>query len=116
MVVDLVRGRWFLSTLLLWTAFAANLAAFYAIQSWLPTIVGSLGAPSRVVIASTVLTTIGGILAAIIIGPAMDKINPSALSALSISAVRPLSPHWGGSSAAAAPGRFSELHSWRERA
>ncbi|UOT01498.1 MFS transporter [Rhodococcus opacus] len=76
MVVDLVRGRWFLSTLLLWTAFAANLAAFYAIQSWLPTIVGSLGAPSRVVIASTVLTTIGGILAAIIIGPAMDKTNP----------------------------------------
>ena len=47
-----------------------------SIQSWVPTIVGLLGAPSRVVIASTVLTTIGGILAAIIIGPAMDKTNP----------------------------------------
>ncbi|MFC9841309.1 MFS transporter [Rhodococcus sp. NPDC127530] len=75
-VLDLVRGRWFLNTLLLWLAFVANLAAFYAIQSWLPTIVGSLGESSRVVIASTVLTTVGGIVAAIFIGPAMDRTSP----------------------------------------
>ncbi|MBV6761958.1 MULTISPECIES: MFS transporter [Rhodococcus] len=75
-VLDLVRGRWFLNTLLLWLAFGANLAAFYAIQSWLPTIVGSLGQSSRVVIACTVLTTVGGIAAAMFIGPAMDRISP----------------------------------------
>ncbi|MFV9460036.1 MFS transporter [Rhodococcus sp. NM-2] len=74
--LDLVRGRWFLNTVLLWLAFGANLATFYAIQSWLPTIVGSLGESSRVVIASTVLTTIGGIVAALLIGPAMDRTSP----------------------------------------
>lgn len=75
-VLDLVRGRWLLSTLLLWLAFGANLAAFYTIQSWLPTIVGSLGESSRVVIACTVLTTVGGIAAAMFIGPTMDRTNP----------------------------------------
>ncbi|MFC9556784.1 MFS transporter [Rhodococcus sp. NPDC056960] len=75
-VLDLLRGRWLLNTLLLWIAFGANLAAFYAIQSWLPTIVGSLGESSRVVIATTVLTTVGGIAAAVLIGPAMDRISP----------------------------------------
>ena len=42
----------------------------------LPTIVGFLGESSRVVIASTVLTTIGGIAAALLIGPAMDRTSP----------------------------------------
>lgn len=59
-------ARWHCSTRCPWDQF----------KSWVPTIVGLLGAPSRVIIASTVLTTIGGILAAIIIGPAMDKTNP----------------------------------------
>ncbi|MDH6287023.1 hypothetical protein ACNJ7E_32675 [Rhodococcus sp. NM-2] len=59
-------ARWHCSTRCPWDQF----------KSWVPTIVGLLGAPSRVVIASTGLTTIGGILAAIIIGPAVDKTNP----------------------------------------
>ncbi|MDQ1057403.1 AAHS family 4-hydroxybenzoate transporter-like MFS transporter [Arthrobacter globiformis] len=75
-VAELFRRKWLISTILLWLAFVANLAAFYSIQSWLPTIVGSLGRAPEIVIAATVLTTIGGIVAAAAIGPAMDRINP----------------------------------------
>jgi AAHS family 4-hydroxybenzoate transporter-like MFS transporter len=75
-VAELFRSKWLISTILLWLAFVANLAAFYSIQSWLPTIVGSLGRAPEIVIAATVLTTIGGIIAAAAIGPAMDRISP----------------------------------------
>ncbi|MDQ1594098.1 MAG: hypothetical protein QOH40_654 [Arthrobacter pascens] len=75
-VAELFRSKWLISTILLWLAFVANLAAFYSIQSWLPTIVGSLGRAPEIVIAATVLTTIGGIVAAAAIGPAMDRISP----------------------------------------
>ena len=76
LVVELLRRRWIASTLLLWVAFIANLAAFYSIQSWLPSIVGSLGQPQPVIIGATILTTIGGIIAATVIGPSMDRISP----------------------------------------
>lgn len=75
-VAELFRRKWLISTILLWLAFIANLAAFYSIQSWLPTIIGSLGRAPEIVIAATVLTTIGGIVAAAAIGPAMDRISP----------------------------------------
>nr|GLK33622.1 MFS transporter [Rhodococcus wratislaviensis] len=71
----LVRGQWLVPTVLLWIAFMTNLAAFYAIQSWLPTIVSSQGHSPSLAIAATVLTTIGGVAAATVIGPAMDRIN-----------------------------------------
>jgi AAHS family 4-hydroxybenzoate transporter-like MFS transporter len=38
--------------------------------------VGSLGQDPSVIIAATVLTSVGGIVAATIIGPSMDRINP----------------------------------------
>lgn len=76
MVVELLRRRWIASTLLLWVAFIANLAAFYSIQSWLPSIIGADGRDQPVVIGATILTTIGGIVAATVIGPAMDRISP----------------------------------------
>jgi AAHS family 4-hydroxybenzoate transporter-like MFS transporter len=76
MVIELLRRRWIASTLLLWVAFIANLAAFYSIQSWMPSVVGSLGQAPTVIIAATVLTTVGGIVAATVIGPWMDKISP----------------------------------------
>jgi AAHS family 4-hydroxybenzoate transporter-like MFS transporter len=74
--IELLRRRWLASTLLLWVAFIANLATFYSIQSWMPSIVGSLGQDPSVIIAATVLTSVGGIVAATIIGPSMDRINP----------------------------------------
>jgi len=76
MVVELLRRRWLASTLLLWVAFIANLAAFYSIQSWMPSIVGSFGQEPSVIIGATVLTSVGGIVAATAIGPIMDRFNP----------------------------------------
>ncbi|MCZ4519431.1 MFS transporter [Rhodococcus ruber] len=75
-VFTVVRGRWLPNTLLLWAAFIGNLAVFYAVQSWLPTIISNLGGSSTVMITSTVLTTIGGVVAALFIGPMMDRYNP----------------------------------------
>jgi AAHS family 4-hydroxybenzoate transporter-like MFS transporter len=76
MVIELLRRRRLASTLLLWVAFIANLATFYSIQSWMPSIVGSFGQEPSVIIAATVLTSVGGIVAATIIGPSMDRIDP----------------------------------------
>jgi AAHS family 4-hydroxybenzoate transporter-like MFS transporter len=62
-------------TLTLWLVFGLNLAEFYAFQSWLPTILTNLGHPLNIVALATSLTTIGGIVAAFVIGPAMDRLG-----------------------------------------
>jgi AAHS family 4-hydroxybenzoate transporter-like MFS transporter len=72
-LVRLFERRWLLGTLLLWLVFAINLAEFYALQSWLPTILEDLGHPTSTVVTATTLTTVGGIAAALITGPAMDR-------------------------------------------
>jgi AAHS family 4-hydroxybenzoate transporter-like MFS transporter len=63
-------------TLLLWLVFFINLAVFYFMQSWLPTILTGLNYPLETVVWLTALPTIGGILAAFVVGPAMDRIGP----------------------------------------
>ncbi len=67
-------GRTF-GTIVLWLVFGLNLAEFYALQSWLPTILTNLHYPLSTVALATSLTTIGGIVAAFAIGPAMDKLG-----------------------------------------
>lgn len=69
------EGRIF-ATLILWLAFFINLAEFYALQSWLPTLLGGLGYPLPTVALATSLTTVGGIVIALVIGPAMDRLGP----------------------------------------
>jgi AAHS family 4-hydroxybenzoate transporter-like MFS transporter len=64
-----------LGTVLLWLVFAINLAEFYALQSWLPTILTGMDHDMSVVVAATTLTTVGGIAAAFVTGPAMDRIG-----------------------------------------
>ncbi|WP_214366163.1 MFS transporter [Pseudonocardia sp. H11422] len=64
-----------LGTLLLWFIFAINLAEFYALQSWLPTIMTGLDYDMSTVVTATTLTTVGGIAAAFITGPAMDRLG-----------------------------------------
>jgi AAHS family 4-hydroxybenzoate transporter-like MFS transporter len=64
-----------LGTLLLWMVFVVNLGEFYALQSWLPTILAGLKYPPSVVVAATTLTTVGGIVAAFITGPCMDRLG-----------------------------------------
>jgi AAHS family 4-hydroxybenzoate transporter-like MFS transporter len=63
-------------TLLLWLVFFLNLAAFYFMQSWLPTILGGLNYPMQTVVWMTSLSTVGGIAAAFVVGPSMDRIGP----------------------------------------
>src|SRR5260221_10893723 len=65
-----------LGTLVLWLVFSLNLAEFYALQSWLPTILTNLGDSLNTVALATSLTEIGGIVAAFVIGPAMDRLGP----------------------------------------
>lgn len=63
-------------TLLLWLVFFINLAVFYFMQSWLPTILTGLKYPMETVVWLTALPTTGGIVAAFVVGPAMDRIGP----------------------------------------
>jgi AAHS family 4-hydroxybenzoate transporter-like MFS transporter len=62
-------------TLLLWFVFALNLGEFYALQTWLPTILTDHYYSLTTVATATSLTTTGGIIAAFIVGPAMDRVG-----------------------------------------
>ena len=62
-------------TALLWFVFIINLAEFYALQSWLPTVLTRLDYAIADVALVTSLTTTGGIVAAFVVGPAMDRIG-----------------------------------------
>ena len=72
-VLDLVRDGRVVVTLLLWIVFAINLSAFYLLQSWLPTLLTGLHRPIDEVATATSLSTVGGIAAAFVVGPAMDS-------------------------------------------
>lgn len=74
-VRHLLTREWILGTLLLWLVFAINLGEFYALQSWLPTMMTDLGYPLSTVVTATTLTTVGGIVVALILGPAMDRLG-----------------------------------------
>ena len=63
-------------TVVLWIVFFLNLGEFYALQSWLPTILTNLHYPLTSVALATTLTTVGGIVIAVVIGPAMDMLGP----------------------------------------
>lgn len=63
-------------TLVIWIVFTLNLAEFYALQSWLPSMLTSAGHSLSTVALATSMTTVGGIIAAFAIGPAMDRIGP----------------------------------------
>ncbi|WKN55386.1 MFS transporter [Rhodococcus opacus] len=64
-----------LGTLLLWLVFVINLGEFYALQSWLPSIMTSLDYDMGTVVTATTLTTVGGIAAAFVTGPCMDRLG-----------------------------------------
>ncbi|MDP1051208.1 aromatic acid/H+ symport family MFS transporter, partial [Klebsiella quasipneumoniae] len=64
-----------MGTVLLWLVFAINLGEFYALQSWLPSIMTGLNYPMSTVVMATTLTTVGGIAAAFITGPSMDRLG-----------------------------------------
>jgi len=72
---QVVQGDRRLGTLLLWLVFAINLGAFYLLQSWLPTLLTELHRGLDLVTAATALSTTGGIVAAFVVGPAMDRLG-----------------------------------------
>lgn len=69
-----ISGRG-LGTLIIWGVFMLNLAEFYGLQSWLPTVLGNAGYSLNTVALATSMTTVGGIVAAFAIGPAMDRLG-----------------------------------------
>jgi MFS transporter, AAHS family, 4-hydroxybenzoate transporter len=75
-VASLFQSGRAIGTIVLWFAFLLNLGLFYALQSWLPSILGNLGFDLATVALATSLTTVGGIIAAFAIGPAMDRLGP----------------------------------------
>jgi AAHS family 4-hydroxybenzoate transporter-like MFS transporter len=74
-VLGLLRDGRAAVTLLLWAVFTINLSAFYLLQSWLPTLLTGLHRPIGEVAAATSLSTVGGIAAAFVVGPAMDRLG-----------------------------------------
>ena len=62
-----------IGTLLIWITFFIDLGVFYALQSWLPTILTNSGYSIGNVATVTGLTTTGGILAVFVVGPLMDR-------------------------------------------
>jgi AAHS family 4-hydroxybenzoate transporter-like MFS transporter len=75
-VTALVRGRTAAGTLLLWVVFFLNLAEFYFMQSWLPTMLTGLKYAPATVVWVTALPTIAGVLSAVPLGLAMDRVGP----------------------------------------
>jgi benzoate transport len=65
-----------IGTFLLWGVFIINLAEFYFLQSWLPTVLHSLSYSAELVVWATAVSTIGGMAAGLAMGPLMDRIGP----------------------------------------
>ncbi|MFE4959436.1 MFS transporter [Streptomyces sp. NPDC056653] len=74
-VTELLSGRQLLGTVLLWVVFAINLAMFYGLQSWMPTILAERGYSAGTLATAASMTTIGGIVIAFVVGPAMDRLG-----------------------------------------
>ncbi|RTL56833.1 MAG: MFS transporter [Rhodocyclaceae bacterium] len=75
-VEALFGGGRTLGTFMIWIAFFMNLGMFYFLQSWLPVMLTDLGYAVAVVATVTALTTAGGIIAVVFVGPMMDRSNP----------------------------------------
>jgi MFS transporter, AAHS family, 4-hydroxybenzoate transporter len=74
-LANVLTGNRTLGTLLLWLIFAVNIAEFYSLQSWLPTIMTGLHYDNATVVTVTTLIVIGGLAATVVTGPAMGRIG-----------------------------------------
>ncbi len=75
-VAQLFREGRLVGTVLLWVLFFVNLLDLYLIQNWLPTIMTDAGVPLETAIQITTLAMVGGIVAALVTGPLMDRLGP----------------------------------------
>ncbi|MCH6170211.1 MFS transporter [Pseudonocardia alaniniphila] len=67
-----------LGTFLLWILSGVNIAEFYSLQSWLPTIMSGLQFDNATVVTVTTFIVLGGLAATVVTGPAMGRIGPYA--------------------------------------
>ncbi|GAB2872650.1 aromatic acid/H+ symport family MFS transporter [Paraburkholderia jirisanensis] len=75
-IKGLFSARLRVGTFLLWAVFVINLAEFYFLQSWLPTVLHSLSYTPDLIVWATAVSTIGGMVAGLAMGPLMDRIGP----------------------------------------
>jgi AAHS family 4-hydroxybenzoate transporter-like MFS transporter len=90
-VGQLLEGGRALGTAFIWIGMFMNLAIYFFLQKWLTSLLVQVGLSQQVAITATTVGLAGGIVAAVIIGPLMDRIGPYivvsglfALSALSV--------------------------------
>ena len=66
-------------TLLIWIGMFMNLMIYFFLQKWLTSLLVQAGLSQQVAITATTVGLAGGILAAVIIGPLMDRYGPYAV-------------------------------------
>jgi AAHS family 4-hydroxybenzoate transporter-like MFS transporter len=75
-VTHLFKDGRLVGTILMWALFFINLLDLYFIQNWLPTIFVDGGMVQKTAILMTTLAMVGGVFAAIVTGPLMDRLGP----------------------------------------
>jgi AAHS family 4-hydroxybenzoate transporter-like MFS transporter len=80
-----------LGTIFIWVGMFMNLMIYFFLQKWLTSLLVQVGLSQQIAITATTVGLAGGIIAAFIIGPLMDRFGPymvvSGLFALSVVSV-----------------------------
>ena len=80
-VGQLLEGGRALGTSLMWVGMFMNLMIYFFLQKWLTQLLVNVGLSQSTAITATTVGLAGGIVAAFIIGPLMDRIGPYAVVA-----------------------------------
>jgi MFS transporter, AAHS family, 4-hydroxybenzoate transporter len=75
-VGQLLEGGRALGTGLIWVGMFMNLMIYFFLQKWLTQLLVNVGLPQSTAITATTVGLAGGIVAALIIGPLMDRFGP----------------------------------------
>jgi AAHS family 4-hydroxybenzoate transporter-like MFS transporter len=75
-VIELFRNQRAAGTLAIWIALFMNLMVLFGLQNWLPTIFVDVGLPQETAITASSIGVGGGIFAALVLGPLMDRFGP----------------------------------------
>jgi AAHS family 4-hydroxybenzoate transporter-like MFS transporter len=75
-VGQLLEGGRALGTAFIWIGMFMNLMIYFFLQKWLTSLLVQVGLPQQTAITATTVGLAGGIAAALIIGPLMDRYGP----------------------------------------
>ena len=75
-IAEIFRGKRLLGTLALWVGFFTNLMIYYFVQNWLTTLLVNSGQTQQTAITIASMIQVGGLTAAFVVGPMMDRLNP----------------------------------------